>query len=47
MKFCYDLVYILCTNLIQIKIKHGLIEISENEVYDKFWKMQGAIQMYT
>ena len=33
-KFCYDLIYIWSLNHIQIKIRHELIMISENEVHD-------------
>ena len=38
-EFCYDLVYIWSPNHIQIRIKHELIMISENEVYGKNWKV--------
>ena len=38
-KFGYDLIYIWSPNHIQIRIKHELIMISENEVHDQNWKM--------
>ena len=47
LQFCQVLVYILCPNLILIKIKHWLIVISENGVCDQNLKMEGAWQMWT